>query len=182
MFVIALVGTAHGNRVITFKQPTAYWKERSQGYMWCLNARYVLCQGSNGPWIVEKNTWNNIFLLAVAFREGLNAKCFNDSLTCNEKVRRACPNGKKEAKLFDSRRLYRLPWPTTANFPLRRKQGSKPNGHKNKDFYVLLTVQLGITLVNDQLDAQFFYFIIRLLQSSTCFEQRHAHHQEVKLY
>ena len=34
-------------------------------------------------------------------------------------------------------------------------------------------------LVNDQLDAQFFYFIIRLLQSSTCFEQRRAHHQEV---
>ena len=41
---------------------------------------------------------------------------------------------------------------------------------------------LFITLVDDQLDAQFFYFIIRLLQSSTCFEQRRAHHQEVKLY
>jgi len=26
------------------------------------------------------------------------------------------------------------------------------------------------------------YFIIRLLQSSTCFEQRRAHHQEVKFY
>ena len=39
-----------------------------------------------------------------------------------------------------------------------------------------------LTLVNDQLYAQFFYFIIRLLQSSTCFEQRRAHHQEVKLY
>ena len=38
-----------------------------------------------------------------------------------------------------------------------------------------------LTLVNDQLDAQLFYFIIRLLQSSTCFEQRRAHHQEVKL-
>jgi len=37
-------------------------------------------------------------------------------------------------------------------------------------------------LVNDQLDVQFFYFIIRLLQSSTCFEQRRDHHQEVKLY
>ena len=47
---------------------------------------------------------------------------------------------------------------------------------------VLLTVHLSITLVNDQLVAQFFYFIIRLLQSSTCFEQRRAHHQEVKLY
>jgi hypothetical protein len=49
-------------------------------------------------------------------------------------------------------------------------------------FYVLLTVHLSITLVNDQLDAQFFYFIIRLLQSPTCFEQRRAHHQEVILY
>ena len=49
-------------------------------------------------------------------------------------------------------------------------------------FYVLLTVHLSITLVNDQLDAQFFYFTIRFLQSSTCFEQRRAHHQEVKLY
>ena len=46
-------------------------------------------------------------------------------------------------------------------------------------FNVLLTVHLSITLVNDQLDAQLLYFIIRLLQSSTCFEQRHAHHQEV---
>ena len=36
-------------------------------------------------------------------------------------------------------------------------------------------------LVNGQLDAQFFYFIIRVLQSSTCFEERRAHHQEVKL-
>ena len=49
-------------------------------------------------------------------------------------------------------------------------------------FYVSLTVHFSITLVNDQLDAQLFYFIIRLLQSSTCFEQRRAHHQEVKLY
>jgi len=39
-----------------------------------------------------------------------------------------------------------------------------------------------MNLVNNQLDAQFFYFIIGLLQSSTCFEQRRAHHQEVKLY
>jgi len=39
-----------------------------------------------------------------------------------------------------------------------------------------------INLVNDQLDAQFLYFIIRLLQSSMCFEQRRAHHQEVKFY
>jgi hypothetical protein len=47
---------------------------------------------------------------------------------------------------------------------------------------VLLTVHLAITLVNDQLDAQLLYFIIRLLLSSTCFEQRRAHHQEVKFY
>ena len=33
-------------------------------------------------------------------------------------------------------------------------------------------------LVGDQLDAKFFY-IIRLFQSSTCFEQTRAHHQEV---
>ena len=35
---------------------------------------------------------------------------------------------------------------------------------------------------NDQLDTQLLYFIMCLLQSSTCFEQRRAHHQEVKLY
>jgi hypothetical protein len=49
-------------------------------------------------------------------------------------------------------------------------------------FDLLLTLYLSIALANDQLDAQFLYFIISLLQSSTCFEQRRAHHQEVKLY
>jgi len=49
-------------------------------------------------------------------------------------------------------------------------------------FNILLTVHICITLVNEQLDAQLLYFIIRLLQSSTCFEQRRAHHQELKLY
>jgi len=44
------------------------------------------------------------------------------------------------------------------------------------------TIGFIITLVNDQFDAQFFYFMMRLLQSSTSFEQRRAHHQEVKLY
>ena len=39
-------------------------------------------------------------------------------------------------------------------------------------FDVLLTLHLSITLVNDQLDAQLFYFIILLLQSPTCFEQK----------
>ena len=33
-------------------------------------------------------------------------------------------------------------------------------------------------LVGDQLDVQFFY-IVHLFQSSTCSEQRRAHHQEV---
>jgi len=50
------------------------------------------------------------------------------------------------------------------------------------NFDVLLTVHLSITLVNDQFDAQLLCFIICLLQSSTCFEQRRAYHQEVKLY
>jgi hypothetical protein len=52
----------------------------------------------------------------------------------------------------------------------------------NQSFDVSLTAHLSITLVNDQLDAQFLYFTLRLLQSSTCFEQRGAHHQEVKFY
>ena len=39
-----------------------------------------------------------------------------------------------------------------------------------------------LNLANDQLDAQFLYFIIRLLQSSTCVEQRRAHHQELEFY
>ena len=56
------------------------------------------------------------------------------------------------------------------------------SSYMNIKFYILLTVQLGIILVNDQFDAQIIYFIIRLLQSSTCFEQRRSHYQEVKLY
>ena len=47
---------------------------------------------------------------------------------------------------------------------------------------VLLCQSAKASLVNNQLDAQLLYFIIRLLQSSTCFEQRRAHHQEVKLF
>ena len=38
------------------------------------------------------------------------------------------------------------------------------------------------TLANEQLDAKFLYFIIRLLQSFTCFKLPRTHHQEVKLY
>jgi hypothetical protein len=49
-------------------------------------------------------------------------------------------------------------------------------------FDILLTVHLSVILVNDQLDAQILCFTISLLQSSTCFEQHRAHHQEVKLY
>jgi len=48
--------------------------------------------------------------------------------------------------------------------------------------FIHLRYIITINLVNDQLDAQLFYFIICLLQSSTFFEQRRAHHQEVKLY
>ena len=47
--------------------------------------------------------------------------------------------------------------------------------------YVLLTVHLGIILVNNRIDAQFF-FLIRLFKLSTCFEQHSAHHQENQLY
>jgi len=54
--------------------------------------------------------------------------------------------------------------------------------HLVRIFNVLLTVHCSKTLVNDQLDPQLLFFIIRLLQSSTCFEQCRAHHQEVKLY
>ena len=54
------------------------------------------------------------------------------------------------------------------------------NYHRN--FAFLLTVHRSVNLVNDQLDAKFSYFIIYLLQSSTCFEQLRAHRQEVKLY
>ena len=55
---------------------------------------------------------------------------------------------------------------------------------KNQAFFEVffLAVHLSIDLVNDQLDAQICYFTIRLLQCSTCFEQRRAYHQEVKLY
>ena len=48
------------------------------------------------------------------------------------------------------------------------------------NFNILLTVHLSTNVVNDEPDAQFLYSIIRLLQSSTCFEERCAHHQEVK--
>jgi len=69
----------------------------------------------------------------------------------------------------------------TAFFSLSSKI-STLTGYQLQSADVLLTVHLRITLVNDQIDARFFYIIIRLLQSSTCFEQRRAHHQEVKLY
>jgi len=48
-------------------------------------------------------------------------------------------------------------------------------------FYVLLTVHLGIILVSNQLDAQFF-LLIYLFQFTTSFEQPRAHHQENQLY
>jgi len=55
-------------------------------------------------------------------------------------------------------------------------------GTRLSPFFYFHLLNLYISLANDQLNGQFFYFIIRLLQSSTCFEQRRAHHQEVKFY
>jgi hypothetical protein len=43
--------------------------------------------------------------------------------------------------------------------------------------YVLLTLHLGIILVNNQLGVQFF-FRICLFQFSVCFKHPHGHHQE----
>ena len=43
-------------------------------------------------------------------------------------------------------------------------------------------ISSSMALANDQLDAQLIYFIIRLVQTSTCIEQRRAHRQEVILY
>ena len=52
--------------------------------------------------------------------------------------------------------------------------------HSVAVFHVLLTVHFGIILVNNQLDAQFFF--IRSFQFSTRFEQPRAHHQENQFY
>jgi hypothetical protein len=51
-----------------------------------------------------------------------------------------------------------------------------------REYYVLLTVHLGSVLVNNQLDAQFFFFRIYLFQLFTCFEHPCAHRQENQLY
>jgi len=48
------------------------------------------------------------------------------------------------------------------------------------EFYILLTVHLGIILVNNQLDA--LLQCIYLFHLSTCFKQPSAHHQENQLY
>ena len=47
---------------------------------------------------------------------------------------------------------------------------------------IFSTTCLKYIITNEQFDAQSLYFIISILQSSTCFEKRRAHHQEVKLY
>ena len=56
---------------------------------------------------------------------------------------------------------------------------SKFSNHNSKTIniweYVIFFLSF---LVRDQLDAHFFY-MIRLFQSSTCFEQMQAHHHEV---
>ena len=54
--------------------------------------------------------------------------------------------------------------------------------YRRRKVQIIVTKITPSSLANDQLDAPFLYFVIRLLQSSTCFEQRRAHHQEVKLY
>jgi hypothetical protein len=48
-----------------------------------------------------------------------------------------------------------------------------------KEFYIFLTVNLGVILVNNQLDALFSMY---LFHSSTCLGQPSAHHQEDQLY
>ena len=51
------------------------------------------------------------------------------------------------------------------------------------EFYILVTVHLGIILINNQPDAQLLIYIyIYLFRFSTCFEQPCAHHQEGQLY
>jgi hypothetical protein len=53
---------------------------------------------------------------------------------------------------------------------------------KHPWIFILCLMQQGhLLLVNNQLDAQFF-FLICLFQFSTCFEQTHADHQENQLY
>jgi hypothetical protein len=56
--------------------------------------------------------------------------------------------------------------------------GAGQNGLLALEVYQQILV---IILVNDQLDAQFFYLIC-LFQSSTCFEQPSARHQENQFY
>jgi hypothetical protein len=46
-------------------------------------------------------------------------------------------------------------------------------------FYILLTVHLGVIVVNNQLDALFSMYLFHF---STWFEQPSAHHQENQLY
>ena len=51
----------------------------------------------------------------------------------------------------------------------------KGDDRKVITFYVLLTVHIGMILVNNQLDAQ---FLCTFISFSTCFGQPCAHHQE----
>jgi hypothetical protein len=50
-----------------------------------------------------------------------------------------------------------------------------------RSLYCVIRTLRVLILVNNQLDAQLF-FLICLFQSSTCFEQPRAHHQENQLY
>jgi hypothetical protein len=51
--------------------------------------------------------------------------------------------------------------------------------HYNTEFYILLTVHLGVILVNNQLEALFSMYLFHF---STRFEQPSAQHQENQLY
>ena len=76
-----------------------------------------------------------------------------------------CQNRKKEAR-------------TLGRIRKRKEENGKANGMKKerkRKAAKMSTIQL---LVGDQIDVQFFYIIL-LFQSSTCFEQTRAHHQEV---
>ena len=87
----------------------------------------------------------------------------------------------QEAHRYYAQGLYLSGWQTSVLDVCKHVSTQSVNNNIS-NFSVLLTVYHSITLVNDLLDTQLFYFIVRLLQSSTCFEQRRVHHQEIKLY
>ena len=76
---------------------------------------------------------------------------------------------------------HRYNWASSVPVPCSYPS-SRSTIHRNMcNFYVLLTVHLGIILVSNQLDPQ-FVFLICLFQFSTCFEQHRAHQQENQVF